>query len=76
MLIMRFRKQVEQTKAEAAKDGVVVPETVEEYVVKAEPKAQQDEAVEMMDFDDEYYDYGGDDSGEFDAIYRFKTFTL
>jgi len=34
---------VEKSKAEAAKDGVKVPETEEEYVIKARVKRQQAE---------------------------------
>lgn len=56
------KKQVEQTKADATKDGVVVPETVEEYCIKQAPKVH-DEAVDMIDLDDDFYDYGADDSG-------------
>ncbi len=54
---------MEQTKADATKDGVVVPETVEEYCIKQAPKVH-DEAVDMIDLDDDFYDYGADDSGK------------
>lgn len=53
-----FRKQVEATKAEAEKDGVKVPETVDDYCVKSKPNKHDD--VDMLDFDDDYYDYGAD----------------
>lgn len=59
-----FRKQVDQSKNEAAKDGVKVPETVEEYCVKAAPQKAHDD-VDMLDFDDDdYYDYGADSDGD------------
>jgi len=56
------RKQIETSKLEAEKDGVKVPETVEEYCVKAIPAKppQQD------DFDDMEFDYGYDDVSEDD----------
>ncbi|CAK5007179.1 unnamed protein product [Meloidogyne enterolobii] len=38
-----IKKMVEKSKAEAAKDGVKVPETEEEYVIKARIRRQQAE---------------------------------
>ncbi|CAD5206219.1 unnamed protein product [Bursaphelenchus okinawaensis] len=61
-----IKKQVEQSKEEAAKDGVKVPETVEEYCVKAQDHKNDD--IDMLDFDDDYYDYGADsDDEEYEA---------
>ncbi|CAD6186284.1 unnamed protein product [Caenorhabditis auriculariae] len=48
-------KQVEDSKKEAERDGVVVPETVEEYCVKWCPP-QQDDAFDSMEYDDDFYD--------------------
>ncbi|KAI6182189.1 Ubiquitin conjugating-3 enzyme [Aphelenchoides bicaudatus] len=58
------KKQVDASKAEAAKDGVKVPETIEEYCVKAPPKENDD--ADMLDLDDELYndDYDNESSGE------------
>jgi len=57
------KKQVDASKVEAEKDGVKVPETVEEYCVKSKPPKNDD--IDMLDFEDEYYDYGADsDDGE------------
>jgi len=47
------RKQVLATKADAEKDGVTVPTTLEEYCIKAKPKLQTDsEDIDFDDFDD------------------------
>jgi ubiquitin-conjugating enzyme E2 R len=48
------RKQVDASKVEAEKDGVKVPETVEDYCIKSVPvKPPQHD-----DFDDMEFDYG------------------
>lgn len=57
------RKQVLQTNADAEKDGVVVPRTLEEYCIK--PKPQLDLTIDDDDFVDE--DYYEDD--EYDSEY-------
>uniref|UniRef100_F1LA80 Ubiquitin-conjugating enzyme E2 R2 n=1 Tax=Ascaris suum TaxID=6253 RepID=F1LA80_ASCSU len=61
------RKQVELTQVDADKDGVVVPETLEEYCVKTTPK-QNDDDVDAFDLDEDYYDYGDetDDEDEYE----------
>lgn len=56
------RKEVEESRAEAEKDGVVVPETLEEYCVKA-PK-QSEHSVDAFDLDEDYYDYGDESDDE------------
>lgn len=48
------KEQVEKSKELAKADGVKVPETIEEYVVK--PKASKPE-TDAMDVDEDYYDY-------------------
>jgi ubiquitin-conjugating enzyme E2 R len=53
---------VEATRADAEKDGVIVPETLEEYCIKSTPKPIEDPA-DMLDLDEDYYDYG-DESGK------------
>uniref|UniRef100_A0A914MIK6 UBC core domain-containing protein n=1 Tax=Meloidogyne incognita TaxID=6306 RepID=A0A914MIK6_MELIC len=56
-----IKKMVEKSKAEAAKDGVKVPETEEEYVIKARVKCQQAENEGGTDngdvgLEEEFYD--------------------
>nr|CAD2165865.1 unnamed protein product [Meloidogyne enterolobii]CAD2165888.1 unnamed protein product [Meloidogyne enterolobii]CAD2188301.1 unnamed protein product [Meloidogyne enterolobii] len=56
-----IKKMVEKSKAEAAKDGVKVPETEEEYVIKARVKRQQAENEGGTDngdvgLEEEFYD--------------------
>lgn len=43
------KKQVEESKKVAAKDGITVPETIEEYCVKWAPP-QQDDVLDEIDF--------------------------
>merc|ERR1712142_144823 len=60
------RKQVLATKADAEKDGVVVPTTLEEYCIKAKPALQKDsEDIDFDDFDD--FDDDMDDDDDDDA---------
>uniref|UniRef100_A0A8R1IAA5 UBC core domain-containing protein n=1 Tax=Caenorhabditis japonica TaxID=281687 RepID=A0A8R1IAA5_CAEJA len=55
------KKQVEESKKQALKDGVTVPETIEEYCVKWAPP-QQDDVLDGIDFNDDFgYDYDDDD---------------
>ncbi|CAJ0563206.1 unnamed protein product, partial [Mesorhabditis spiculigera] len=57
-----IKKQVEDSKEEAAKDGVKVPETLEEYCIKT--RAAPDEVID--DFED-FYGYDDEsDGGEFE----------
>lgn len=58
---MFFRKQVEASRLDAEKDGVIVPETLEEYCIKTAPKPN-DDCTDAFDLDEDYYDYG-DESG-------------
>ncbi|KAI3413961.1 Ubiquitin-conjugating enzyme E2 R2 [Globodera pallida] len=58
-----IRKQVDKSKEEARKDNVVVPETIDEYVVKAKPKLGN-ESNDVIDLDEDYYDYEDDDTDE------------
>uniref|UniRef100_A0A914LM12 UBC core domain-containing protein n=1 Tax=Meloidogyne incognita TaxID=6306 RepID=A0A914LM12_MELIC len=56
-----IKKMVDKSKAEAAKDGVKVPETEEEYVIKARVKRQQAENEGGTDngdvgLEEEFYD--------------------
>jgi ubiquitin-conjugating enzyme E2 R len=48
------KEQVLKSKELALKDGVKVPETIEEYIVKAEKKPHE---ADLMDADEDYYDY-------------------
>lgn len=61
MVFFLNRKQVEASRLDAEKDGVVVPETLEEYCIKTAPKANED-STDAFDLDEDYYDYG-DESG-------------
>lgn len=55
-----IRKQVAASKAEAEKDGVVVPMTLEDYCIKTQVKPPES-AVDMTDFYDDDYDLDDDD---------------
>lgn len=59
-----IRKQVQASRSEAEKDGVVVPMTMEEYCLK--PKSRAPAAQDNMDMDDFYDDdcYDMDDDDE------------
>jgi len=57
-----IRKQVELSKQEAERDGVVVPITLEEYVVKAKSPENN---LELTDYYDDDYDLDdNDDDGD------------
>ncbi|EPB77731.1 ubiquitin--protein ligase [Ancylostoma ceylanicum] len=43
------RRQVEQSKEEARKDGVTVPETLEEYCIKFHPQSCEDQTMDLLD---------------------------
>ena len=65
------RKQVQASHADAEKDAVVVPTTMEEYCMKAKPLRPAQDSIEMDDFyDDDCYDMDDEDeeslSGEDD----------
>merc|ERR1711879_713279 len=60
-----IRKQVQASRSDAEKDGVVVPTTMEEYCMKAKPLRPAQDSIEMDDFyDDDCYDM--DDEEESD----------
>ena len=66
------RKQVQLSKAEAEKDNVVVPTTMEEYCMKPKPRAGGvavgGGGVDNIEMDDDFYDdcYDLDDDDEDD----------
>lgn len=61
------KKQVDASKVEAEKDGVKVPETVEDYCIKSNPAKAPHDDVDMLEFDDEdYYGYGADSDDDND----------
>jgi len=58
-----IRKQVRATKAEAEKDGVVVPTTLQEYCVTSKPKSQECGADPDF-YDDDYMENDEEEDGE------------
>ena len=70
---VNFRKQVQLSKAEAEKDNVVVPTTMEEYCMKPKPRAGGvavggGGGVDNIEMDDDFYDdcYDLDDDDDDD----------
>ena len=63
---MKFRKQVLATRADAEKDGVIVPQTLEEYCVKAssskDNESNEDCILDDLDYLDPYDNIDDDDS--------------
>lgn len=57
-----IKKQVEKSKEEARKDKVIVPETIEEYVIKTKPPKQVESDV--IDLDEDYYDDCASDTSD------------
>jgi len=55
-----IRKQVEESIAEAERDGVTVPKTVEDYIAKTTEK-QNYNSLDETDFYDDNYDLDNDD---------------
>lgn len=55
------RKQVAASRAEAEKDNVVVPTTIEEYCIKHRSKPTVEDVDILTDFYDDDYDDGDDD---------------
>jgi ubiquitin-conjugating enzyme E2 R len=54
-----IRKQVSLSKIEAEKDGVTVPVTLEDYLVKSKPP--ESSTQELTDYYDDDYDLDNDD---------------
>ncbi|KAF7637456.1 UBIQUITIN_CONJUGAT_2 domain-containing protein [Meloidogyne graminicola] len=54
-----IRKQVDKSKEEARKDKVIVPETIEDYVVPTKVIPTDNDVIDM---DEDYYDDGASDS--------------
>ena len=68
MISFYIRKQVLTTKAEAEKDGVVVPTTIAQYCVSTQSASKpSDSHLDMADFYDD--DYMDDDDDEHDEHY-------
>ncbi|CAI2322160.1 unnamed protein product [Caenorhabditis sp. 36 PRJEB53466] len=62
------KKQVDDSKKVAQKDGITVPETIEEYCVKWAPPQQQDDVLDGIDFNDDFgYDYDDDNEEDDDS---------
>ncbi|XP_013403676.1 ubiquitin-conjugating enzyme E2 R2 [Lingula anatina] len=64
-----IRKQVQATKQEAEKDGVVVPTTLEDYCVSTNPKPS-DSSMDAADFYDDDYGDDIDDDDDDDNVYE------
>ena len=62
-----FRKQVQDTKKDAERDGVTVPTTLQEYCVSVKPKPLDD--VDFYD-DDDYVADDDDDDDDDDDYYQ------
>lgn len=60
------RKQVSGARAEAEKDGVVIPTTLEEYCIKTKVRAPEP-PVDMTDFYVDDYDIDDEDDLEMSA---------
>ncbi|KAI1712794.1 ubiquitin-conjugating enzyme domain-containing protein [Ditylenchus destructor] len=62
-----IKKQVQTSKLEAAKDNVVVPETLEEYCIKSSVRHCED-ANDLYDVDEDYFDdlEESDDEGDYE----------
>jgi ubiquitin-conjugating enzyme E2 R len=58
-----IKKQVAGSRAEAEKDNVVVPMTIEDYCIKSKPPVT--ESLDMNDFYDDCYDIGDEDSDDY-----------
>ncbi|XP_002736399.3 ubiquitin-conjugating enzyme E2 R2-like [Saccoglossus kowalevskii] len=56
-----IRKQVSATKADADKDGVKVPLTLQDYCIKTKIQTPQNSTMDMADFYDDDYDLDDDD---------------
>lgn len=54
---------MELTRADAQKDGVHVPETLEEYCIKTKPKPE-DDCLDALDMDEDYFDGCEDSDGD------------
>lgn len=60
------KRQVEASKFDAAKDKVVVPETVEDYCIKSSTKYREESQDILEQIDEDYYDYGDETEDEQD----------
>merc|ERR1711970_1423840 len=61
-----IRKQVAASHAEADRDQVVVPLTMEEYCIKAKSRPMASDNIDMTDFYDDDYDIDDDEDEEED----------
>ncbi len=65
-----YRKQVEASLVEAKKDGVTVPQTIEEYTASVQKKlmhsTSSNDYDDLLDYDDDYMQSTTDEEGEGD----------
>ncbi|XP_058445650.1 ubiquitin-conjugating enzyme E2 R2 [Malaya genurostris] len=60
-----IRKQAQAAKAEAEKEGIIVPTTLEEYCIKSKTKPSgQEPQLDMTDFYDDDYDLDTEDDDQ------------
>lgn len=59
-----IRKQVLATKSEAAKDGVTVPTTLQEYCVTSRPEPPPENLTDLDFYDDDYVEEDDDENNE------------
>lgn len=67
-----IKKQVQASRVEAEKDGVIVPTTMEEYIMKPKPRPSfPQDNIDMDDFyDDDCYDMDDEDDCSDDEEYQ------
>lgn len=66
-----IRKQAQAAKAEAEKEGIIVPTTLEEYCIKSKTKpSSQEPQLDMTDFYDDDYDLDTEDDDQ-DSVESF-----
>lgn len=67
-----IRKQAQAAKAEAEKEGIVVPTTLEEYCIKSKTKpSSQEPQLDMTDFYDDDYDLDTEDDEDQGSVESF-----
>lgn len=67
---VRVKQQVAASRVEAEKDGVIVPTTLEDYVIRAPDSSNTKSSLDISNFyeddDDDFLDDNNDDQGSTD----------